>query len=258
MGTGETGMAGIMKGRGGGYAIVVGLALWLWPAAARADMVRFLLERADRKTTTVALVRQALDLTRGFDHYFLELFAAPANKRKSGRELGASGRSLAVRSGQFELHMAEVRKEREKQLERLARKGYRPVCVLFQSDTPDQSRTTFDSFGTALTLFLESGKRDTVRLGTEGGKSYRLMTLGPASGRAGSAGQVVRRALSQVVLLNGGRMLAVVIRSYGLPSPPHLPEEQFYFYPLRRATRRLGVKYPLDKALCSAVSPGPP
>jgi hypothetical protein len=41
-----------------------------------------------------------------------------------------------------------------------------------------------------------------------------------------------------------------VVRSHFLPAPQNIPEDSLFFFPLRRATKRLGLPYPFPFENC--------
>jgi len=228
--------------------------LLAWPCSAQADHVDILLSKGRRKVSVV-LVRQVLDHVRGFDQFMVEEYAAPANRRTSRREMAGSLRSQLVPLGQYELYMKSVKSEISAKLAQFKKKGFAPACDLPVAPEAGGAEMTFKTSGKELRLLVQEGsRRDSVVLERAGSKkSYTLMRLPDGPPGKGKERRI-RRTIAQVAVLADGRMLAVVLRKHVLPSPANGWEEEFFFFPLKRAFKNLGVKYPMPNEQCKRES----
>jgi len=218
-------------------------------APVRADYVRFLMEYRRKADRRVLLLRQIPDHSHGFDQYFLEEQAVPGNTRVSQQELAGRDRSLLVAAGQYELYRSRVDTALQHELERFQESGYLPLCrpVAAPVESATEVRLAFGSV--ELLLKVEGGKYSEVLLAL-GGQEYRLMRF-PALGAGITAGH---RGFREVVLLDQGRMLGVVVRAQLAPAPANEAEDSAYFFPLKRASARLGFPLPLE-AKCTGDNP---
>lgn len=228
--------------------LVVGVGVLCVEEPLRADDYTILLEKRGRKNVVVVL-RQQLDMERGFDRFFLEEYKAPDNVKMGYEELGAADREMLLAHGQFELYMRKVEQARRDALKRRKKKGFLPVCNLALHETGEHQEEVFEASGQKLKVKLTKGKEASVVLEAGEGKTYSLMELRLPRGTEPDA-EVAHWGLMQLTALNQGKTLAVVLRRYVYPSPPHLPEEEIHFFPLRRAARHLGLKYPLKFEGC--------
>lgn len=238
---------------------IIGLCAGLVAAGiclpVQADHVQILLERHKGKNKKVVILRQILDMGRGFDQYYLEEFAAPDNKRVSRVELADGKRGALASVGHFELYMKKVAEDRAGRIETFKKKDYLEVCNLGLFEHPELNEFELESAGRKVKLRLVYGRYQSIEL-VAGKDNYRLMRFVDGGTRSANEVELARRALVQVALINKGRMLVVVVRKYLYPSPPHTWEDEFFFFPLKRATKRLGLTYPLECDQCNASVPG--
>lgn len=209
-------------------------------APVRADYIRFLMEFRREGDRRVLVLRQVPDYSHGFDQYFLEELAVPANSRLSQDELGGKDRGLLVATGQWEVYRKRVDAALEKESERFRERGYVALCrpVPAPLSSLVESRLMFGKV--ELALKIEPGRFSEVTLGL-GDQVYRLLRF-PAL-PAGVA--VGHRGLREVVLLDQGRVLGVVVRSQLVPAPANEAGDAPYFFPLKRASAKLGFELPL-------------
>jgi len=232
-------------------ALCIALVAGFASSGARGDHVEILMERGQKGSKRVLVLRQVLDFVHGFDSYYLEEFAGPENKRVSRVGLAAGRRNTLSRHGQFELYMKKVEEDKALHLARFEKKGYKPVCNLALIDPVGSEELEFVSAGRELTLKLKRGRKDSIVL--DGGKSgsYTLMKFKDGGSRNDQDEvRIAGRVLAQVSLTNRSRMLVVVVRKFLFPSPQNAQEEEFFFFPLRRASKRLGLKYPFQCDSC--------
>lgn len=226
--------------------------LILAPTPARADFLKLVGWKAARKGSLHVLVwRQQIDLRKGFDSYFIDEYEAPANKRKNGTGVALRARDRWLPTGQLEVYLQEVEDAAGRLLDAYTKKGYQDVCGVAAIPNGQSSQVAFKAGDTELTLRLVRGsRRDEVVLERSRKQRYSLVRIMPPGGR--KAPVVGGRTLVQAVLLQGGRMLAVVVRTQLLPAPANFPSDAVYFFPLRRATKNLGLPYPLPVDSCTA------
>ncbi len=226
--------------------------LLMAPAVLRADFLKIVGWKGARKSRVMALVwRQQIDLRKGFDSYFLDEFEAPANKRLKSSPVAPRARGKWLPLGQVEVYLQEVAAAGKRLLDTYRKKGHEEVCGIASFPQGQSDAVTFTVGETSLTLRLERGsRRDEVFLEKSEKERYSLVRIQPPGGR--NHPTVGGRTLVQAVLLRGGRMLAVVVRTHFLPAPQNVPEDSIYFFPLRRATKRLGLPYPFPVENCVA------
>jgi hypothetical protein len=231
-----------------GFALLV--CTLIAPTAARADFLKIVGWKGERKSRVKALVwRQHLDLKKGFDGFFIEEYEAPANKRVKSAPITPRARKKWLPLGQLEVYLQEVATAGKRLLETYHKKGYEEACNIASFPFGQGKQATFSIEDTDLTLRLAHGsRRDEVLLQKGKKQSYSLVRIQPPGGR--NAPTVGGRTIVQATLLRGGRMLAVVVRTQFLPAPQHVPEDSLYFFPLRRATKRLSLPYPFPVENC--------
>ncbi len=222
----------------------------LSPAPSRAEFLKLVGWKAAGKGRLNVLVwRQQLDLQRGFDSYFFDEYEAPANKRLKSSAVALRARDRWLPVGQFEVYLLEVREAAKRLLKTCQKAGYQMVCDVASVPNGKSAQISFRAGEAELTLSLVRGpKRDEVVLQKGENKSYSLVRILPPGGR--DAPTVGSRTLVQGALLHGGRMLAVIVHTQLLPAPENCPAESVYFFPLRRATKSLGLPYPLTVENC--------
>ncbi len=234
----------------GALAMLAALIVSASPGTARGDYLSLLMELGGRGERKVLILRQVPDNSHGFDQFFLEEVAVPANTRSSQVELGGKERSLLVSAGQYELYRKRVDSALEQEMERFRGRGYKPVCrgasEALQSVV--EARLSFGEI--ELVITIEPGRFSEV-LVARAGSSYRLLRF-PAVPAGVTVGH---RGLRDVVLLDGGRMLGIVVRTQLTPAPANGAEDAPYFFPLKKAAARLGFEIPLPN-LCGDDSAG--
>ncbi len=220
------------------------------PTNASADFLQIVGWKSERKSRVKALVkRQQLDFKKGFDSFFLEEYEAPANKRSKSTPVAPRTRSKWLPLGQLEVYLQEVAAAGKQLMATYGKKGFQEVCDIAISPHAQSGEVTFDVKEASLTLHLVRGsRRDEITLQKDGKEKYSLVRIQPPGGR--NPPTVGGRTIVQATLLRGGRMLAVVVRTQFLPAPQQIPQDSLYFFPLRRATKRLDLPYPFPVDSC--------
>lgn len=238
------------SGRGVGLSLLA--LLLLAPAPGQADFLKLVGWKGERNGRLRVLIwRQQLDLSKGFDSYFFDEYEAPSNKRLRSSAVAPRARGKWLPLGQLEAYLQDVAEAGKRLLDTYRKKDYEEVCDVASFPKRRSNRVTIKAGDLALTLHLLRGtRRDEVVLEKNEKQRYSLVRIQAPGGR--NAPTVAARTLVQATLLRGGRMLAVVVHTQFLPAPRNLPTESVYFFPLRRATKNLGLPYPFPVEDCVA------
>lgn len=238
--------------------ILLPCALVLLALPARADFLRIVAAKGLKKGRAHVLVwRQQLDFVHGFDTYLLDQYDAPANKRTHSQPLAQKARKKWLPLGHYEVYLQELAAAGERLLQARVKKGFSPVCDLARFPVGRSDELTLPTGKGDIILRIKRGKRrDEIIMEKSAEKRYSLVRIQPPGGRDAPA--IGSRAFVQATLVDGGRMLAVVVRTQFLPVPANRPEDTLYFFPLRRASKHLRLPYPFATDNClESTNPWP-
>ena len=226
-------------------ALLIALSLLAVPQTVNADSLTILLARPGKKETVVVVMRQQFDLESGFDNYTLETYAAPANRLIRSWVLAGRTRAKCRPHGHYEVYMKQVAHERDEKLAYFAKKGFAPPAWSHRHQQFSRAMDVPSKTGLRVLVQPRRSKEDVVMVNAKGDRDRLYRLTCPEVGRTTrGADCVVMSGIQELSLLDGGRMLAAVVRVH-VPSSPARVHDEIRFFPLRRALRALGEPYPL-------------
>lgn len=225
--------------------LLLALCLLAVPQTVNADSLTILLAKPGKKETVVVVMRQQFDLEAGFDTYTVETYSAPANRLIRSWALAGRTRAKCRPHGHYEVYMKQVARERDEKLDYFARKGFAPPAWSQRHEKFSRAMDIPSKTGLKVVVQPRRSKEDVVMVNGKGDRDrlYRLVCPEAARSSRG-ADCVVMSGIHELSLLDGGRLLAAVIRVH-VPASPSRVHDEIRYFPLRRALRALGEPYPL-------------